>query len=60
MSRYGIERNGIPVNQVIFIGNPHKILFREKDIIPLTFDNENKAIEIASIWEDAKVVELAA
>lgn len=60
MPKFGIERNGIPVNQIVFIGNQHKILFRESDIIPLTFDNENKALEIASIWENAKVIELAA
>jgi glycosylphosphatidylinositol transamidase (GPIT) subunit GPI8 len=58
MTKYTIERNGITVNHIVFIGDANKIICRERDILPLTFDNENKAIELASIWENAKVVKI--
>lgn len=60
MPKFAVERNGSIVNQIVFIGDANKILFRDKDVIPLVFDNENKAIELASIWEDAKAVEYKA
>lgn len=59
MSRYAIERDGKFVNQIIFIGKePNN--YKQKDIVPLIFNNEKQALELLSIWEDAKIVDLDA
>lgn len=57
MSRYAIERDGKFVNHIIFIGKePNN--YKQKDIVPLIFNNEKQALELLFIWEDAKIVNL--
>lgn len=57
MSKFAIERDGKLVNHIIFIGKePNN--YKQKDIVPLIFDNEKQALELLSVWEDAKLVDL--
>ena len=48
MTKYAIERNNKLVCHVVFRGDG---LYRERDVIPLTFTKEKSAIEVASVLQ---------
>jgi hypothetical protein len=56
MSKYAIEKDKTLVRHVVFIGDPLKNLYRNRDIVILLFDNKKQAEEISSIWNGSKVV----
>lgn len=56
MTNFALERNGSLVNHVVFKGNSDTLLYREHDVVPLTFDTIKAANEIAEILK-ANVVD---
>lgn len=49
MTRFAIERNGSLVNQLVFRGSSDTSLYREYDIVPITFTTLKAATDIADI-----------
>jgi len=49
MTNFALERNGSLVNQIVFKGNPDTLLYRDYDIIPITFSTIEAAEEVAEI-----------
>jgi hypothetical protein len=49
MTNFALERNGSLVNQVVFKGKDS--LYREHDVVPLTFTTRKAANEIAEVLE---------
>lgn len=49
MTIFAIERNGSLVNHVVFKGNNQTSLYRERDVVPLTFTTLKSATEIAYV-----------
>lgn len=56
MSNFAILRNNELVKQLIFFGEG---LYKEKKIEVVTFETEDQAKELLSIWPDAKLVPYA-
>ena len=54
MTNFALERNGSLVNQIVFKGTSG--LYREHDVMPLTFKTLKAAKEIADVLE-ANVVD---
>lgn len=54
MTNFALERNGSLVNQVVFKGKDS--LYRERDILPMTFKTLKAANEVADVLE-ANVVD---
>jgi hypothetical protein len=46
MTMFAIERDGSLVNHVVFKGND---LYREREVVPLTFNTLKKATEVAEV-----------
>jgi hypothetical protein len=55
MNLFAIERNGSLVNHIVFRGDAVSNLYREQDIIPLTFTNNSAAAEIADVLDGVVV-----
>lgn len=53
MSNFAILRNGELVKQLIFFGEG---LYKDKKIEVVTFEREDQAKELLSIWPDAQLV----
>lgn len=49
MTIFAIERNGSLVNQLVFRGSSNTNLYREHDIVPITFTTLKAATDIADI-----------
>ncbi len=47
MTKFAIERNGSLVNHIVFKNN--SILYRDTDVVPLTFDTMKAATEVADV-----------
>ena len=49
MTLLAIERNGSLVNHIVFKGKETAYLYRERDIVPLTFTTMKAATEVANV-----------
>lgn len=49
MTIFAIERNGSLVNHVVFRGSSQTNLYREYDVLPVTFTTLKAATEIADV-----------
>ena len=49
MTLFAIERNGSLVNQLVFRGNPDTNLYRDPDIMIMTFTTLKAATEMADV-----------
>lgn len=54
-----VKRNGNIVNQVIFVGEQKKDLYRSRNVVPLTFATKKAANEVLSVWPEATIEEVA-
>jgi len=54
MSKFAIMRDGELVKHVVFIGEG---LYRQRDIQILTFDTEQQAKELSTVWKKATIVD---
>lgn len=52
MTKYAIKRNDKLVYHVVFLGEG---LYRDKDIVPLTFETMKKAQEVATVMDGTVV-----
>ncbi len=53
MSNFAILRNGELVKELIFFGEG---LYKDKKVEVVTFEKEDQAKELLSIWPDAELV----
>ena len=56
MTNYAIKRSGSLLHQVVFVGNSDKELYRPRDVMPLLFNTEQSAKEVAIVL-NGEVVE---
>ena len=54
MSKFAIMRDGELVKHTVFIGEG---LYRRRDIQILTFDTEQQAKELLTVWKKATIVD---